>query len=174
MEEENYNNLDEIENNQNQSLKERRGTFLTVLCILSWISSGGTFLSSISTLVNGKEGIQNQIIKAEEEIELADNGFLYDLLDASIKQLYLTLENFYGIYSTSLIISALGIYSVYLMFNLKRVGFNLYVFYALIGPLVSYYFVKDVPYSFYGTILVLVFSLAFILMYKSNLNRMTN
>lgn len=157
-----------------QSLKKQRGTFLTVLCILSWVSSGGTFLSSISSLISGKQGIQNQIIDIEAQMDTVDNSFMYDMLDMTNNQLYLTLENFYPIFLSSLIISALGIYSVYLMYNLKKQGFNFYLLYALIAPVVSYYFVYDIPYSVYGLIFSLVLSTAFIFMYSKNLDIMTN
>jgi hypothetical protein len=172
MEEQTYNN--EVEFESTQSLKERRGTFLTVLCILSWISSGTTFLSSISSLFSGKQGIQNQIIDIETQLDTVDNSFMYDLLEMTNKQLYLTLENFYPIYLSSFILSALGIYSVYLMYNLKNQGFNLYIAYALLVPFVNYYFVYDIPYSVYGLIFSLIVSIAFILMYRNNMNRMTN
>jgi hypothetical protein len=172
MEEQNYNTEEQLESIQ--SIKERRGSFLTVLCVLSWISAGGTFLSSITSLISGKQGIQNQIIDIEEQLDTVDNSFMYDLLEMTKKQLYLTLENFYPIYLSSFILSALGIYSVYLMFNLKKQGFNLYVTYALIAPIVSYYFVYDIPYSVYGLVFSLVLSVAFILMYRKNLNLMTN
>ncbi len=172
MEEQNFNTLEE--DNSTLSIKERRGTFLTVLCILSWIASGGTFITSLFSLINGKEGVQNQIIDAENQLELADNELLYGVLDASIKQLYVVLENFYPIYLSSLILGGLGIFAVYLMFNLKKAGFNLYVGYAILAPVVNYYFVKDIPYSVLGTAFALIISVVFIIMYYTNLKRMTN
>ena len=82
MEEQNYNN--EVQFETTESIKERRGTFLTMLCILSWVSAGGTFLTSISTLIQGKTGIQNQIIDSEAQLDTTDNEFLYDMLDLTI------------------------------------------------------------------------------------------
>jgi len=157
-----------------QSLKEQRGTFLTVLCILTWVSSGGKFLSSISSLISGKQGVQNQIIDIEAQMDTVDNSFTYDILNMIKNQLYLTLENFYPIFLSSLILSSLGIYGVYLMYNLKKQGFNFYILYALITPVASYYFVYDIPYSIYGFVFSLVLSAAFIFMYSKNLDRMTN
>lgn len=172
MEEQNFNTLDET--NSTLSIKERRGTFLTVISILSWIASGATFITSLFTLIQGKQGVQQQIIDAENQLELIDNELLYEVLENTTQQLYLVLDNFYPIYLTNLVFAALGIYSVYLMFNLKKSGFNFYVAYAIIFPLASYYFVKDMPFAVYGLVFSLMISVVFIAMYYSNLKRMTN
>ena len=170
MEEENYNNIDEIENPQHQSLKERRGTFLTVLCILSWATSGFTFFNSLSTLFKGKKALQNEILIIEEKLEMTDNGFFYDFFQGLIDQFYIIFENFYGIYISSFLISAVGIFSIYLMFNLNKKGFYLYLVYAFLSPLVAYYFFKDSTSLITG----LIISIVFVIMYKANLKRMTN
>ncbi len=170
MEEQNFNTLDD--NNSSLSIKEGRGTFLTVISILSWVASGATFISSFFTLIKGKQGIQEQIIETENQLEMIDNELLYDILENTTQQLYLVLDNFYPIYLTNLVFAVLGIYSVYLMFNLKKMGFNLYLAYAIIFPIVSYYFAKDMSFAVYGLVFSLLISVVFIAMYYANLKRM--
>ncbi len=165
--------LESMENDPN-SMKEKRGTFLLVLCILSWISSGFSVISSLTTLVGGKKGIQDQILEMEDQLESADSEFLYSILENALIQLNATLENFFPLQLSLLVISAVGVFSVYLMFNLKKNGFGLYVLYAILSPLITFYFFRNIPESTTTLIFSLSISAVFIIMYYTNLKRMTN
>jgi hypothetical protein len=166
--------MSEFENETTElSLKEQRGIFLTVLCVLSWISTGIAIISNLATLTQGKNGVQQQILDLEAQLENTEDELAYSLIETSINTLHITLENFMAINITTLILALLGAYGVYLMFNLKKTGFYLYVAYAILSPFASYYFFKDTQFIVATLVLSLVISLVFIILYGINLKRMT-
>ncbi|MGV6861518.1 MAG: hypothetical protein ACWA41_07085 [Putridiphycobacter sp.] len=156
------------------NLKEKRGTFLLVLCILSWISSGFWTINYLSTLASGKKGVQDQILEIEDQLDSVDSELMYSILESGLFQANITLESFYASQLSLFIIYAIGILSVFLMFKLKRNGFGLYALYGILAPIIYFYFFKSLPESTSTLVFSLSISAVFIIMYYTNLKRMTN
>ena len=53
---------------ENQSIDQRRGQFLKVLCVLSWIWIGIQLFSSVVAYVGGPERLMEKKSKAEDDL----------------------------------------------------------------------------------------------------------
>jgi len=158
-------------NESNQTLKEKRGTFLLVLCILTWINSGLGISGVASTLSKGEDlmSLQIELIESTE----SGNEFFDKILASSVETLVVTLENFQIYHIGSVLVFLVGILSAYLMFKLKKIGFFLYVLYCF-GGLAFYYSIFGETSSAMLTMMLTgVMSIVFIILYGVNLKRMT-
>ncbi|HIP36219.1 MAG TPA: hypothetical protein EYG85_05140 [Crocinitomix sp.] len=167
-------NFTETEITPTPTLKEQRGSFLSVLCALTWVSTGLNAFTAIISLAGGKAKVQNTIVESEELLENTDNEIMYGVLEATIKQNYVILEVFYPFYLSTLIFAALGAYAAYLMYNLKKTGFYIYIAYSVLFSLHPYFFMNNIAYIELGVIFAFAISLLFIILYAVNLKRMTN
>ncbi|MFK8038866.1 MAG: hypothetical protein AB8B74_11285 [Crocinitomicaceae bacterium] len=153
----------------NASLDERRGTFLKVLCILSWIWMGLQLFSNVSAYFGGPEKLMEAKSDAEDAFGSAEgSGFMKSVLEQAMVVLDRTIENFYAIYLGNIIALLIGVLAVYLMFTLKKIGFFLYVLYAAIAIGVASYYIGAAT-----ALMDIIVSIAFIIMYGVNYKRMT-
>ncbi len=137
-----------MENLQNTSVQQKpqRPTFLTVLCVLSFLGSGIGIISNLSGYLNAdvqsafqqekieetKEKIDKQLDDGEEGKELADR-MLSDtsaITDPAKKK----KDALYSFFA-----NVLSLAGAVLMFRLKREGFYLYVAGILISILSPLY-----------------------------------
>ncbi len=129
-----------------------RPTFLTVLCILTWIASGLGFLAYLLLVVAA--GAMHDTLKSIPGIG--------DLVTAGIA------------YFAILMLAAGGkIFGAVQMWKLKGMGFYIYAACELIMFVVGYLAIKDIPNVGFPT-MGLVFSLLFIGLYGMNLKHMKN
>jgi len=167
---------DEVEpwnDEANMTIDDRRGTFLKVLCILSWIYIGFELFSVVFGYIGGRENVLESIsITEDAKAKITGDSFWDNIartaIDQSIVVLEKTVENFDQIYIGNFLAVVIGGMAVYLMFMLKRNGFFLYILYSLIAVGISGYYLG--VSSIQGAAFV---SLAFMIMYGVNLKRMT-
>lgn len=158
------------DNEENMSMDDRRGMFLKVLCILSWIWIGIQLFSSVIAYINGPEALFEAKSRAEDALHATseDLGFMQGVMAEALRVLDKTIEHFNAIHIGNILGFLVGIMAVYLMFSLKKTGFYLYIVYALIIAGISVYYL-----GLNSAIFDIFLSIAFIIMYGTNLKRMT-
>lgn len=154
--------------------KPVRPTFLTVLCILSFIGSGWNTIDNLISLLTftPEKGVaQLQQITSMASAGM-DSSFIQNLMSSSIEVIQTTIAHSTGIYTFLTLFSLISLAGAFMMFNLKRVGFFLYVF-AQVGQL----FVLP-AYSGWNLavmiamILTAIFALLFIILYGANYRKL--
>lgn len=166
---------DELDDFNFDDNKNQRPTFLTVLIILTWISVGTTVLGGVFSLIN----IGNSADQLEQSMAVFDSmpddnpivkGYMKDYKEFIIS----SMENMYPLNLSNIIVYLIEGFAALLMFNLKRLGFWIYLA-CQIGFLVIFY-------SFYpsGNIMTtltiisgLIFSGVFVFLYGLNLKHLT-
>ena len=116
---------------ENQTSTERP-TFLTILCILSFVGLGWAIINNLFTIAFSSTGswlysfIQGELEKALNEVSMTDPGatvFLENLFDGVLKIIsHLPLFGALG-----LVFAVVALVGVILMWGLKKTGFYLYV-----------------------------------------------
>lgn len=157
----------------------KRPSFLTLLCVLTFIYSGFSLISALNSITNGPPSTKeiriqdaelSKSIKDLKKIEGSETAInLIKKFDEFNK---LVSKNFWFFSISSLIISLLGIFAAQRMFTGFKIGFHLYIAYCLIGLLVFYVVIpaQSIPTSM--VIFSLIISALFIWMYSRNLSWM--
>ncbi len=162
---------------ENQTSQNARPTFLTVVCILSFVGLGWALINNLSTLAFSTAGrtiynlVQDNLEMALSQASASDPAaalFLEKIFD-SILKLIDVLPLFAGL---GLIFSGIALAGVILMWNLKKTGFYLYsaakamlVFLPII--LIGYNFISAMI-----SIAMLIGAALFITLYGLNLKAM--
>jgi hypothetical protein len=116
---------------ENQTQKENRPTFLTVICILSFIGLGMSVISNLMNLAFGTFSsslyplVQSGFEQALNDIDAADpaaSAFVEQIF-TSILKLFEVIPLLAGI---GLVLTAVALIGVIFMWNLKKTGFYLY------------------------------------------------
>jgi len=129
-------------------LPKKRPTFLTVLCILTFVYSGGMGLFNIYQYLTFDKDYPAKVAQIEEAIEKLedagmDSGFFYDMTVNGLFVIEKTKENLGAISFANILFAILSVLGAFLMFKLKKNGFYVYTFanlfwmlvpVALIGP----------------------------------------
>lgn len=159
------------------NIKKERPTFLTVLCIITFIVSGLWFLSSFYGAITYDELAQEEamelaLVAMDDAMAAQPNNPMGDDIMDSYKLMldeqlqYHTLINWSAVLST--LLSLIG---AYLMFTMKKIGFHVYVVSKIVGliPLTvfSMSMIVVAAYAFFG-----IFTIAFVIMYAVNLKHM--
>lgn len=112
------------DNNNNETMKERRGQFLTVICVLSFIWIGYNLIATFMMYMGGPEALQGSLQDLEKIANSSDSGdapsFVQTTLEASMLVIEKTMENFTAIHISNMVALLIGGLGVYMMFNLKR------------------------------------------------------
>lgn len=166
--------------NENIQVEEKRPTFLTVLCILTFISTGMNILTSLFQLISGpsseEELLQERVELTKAASELQDTGM--DALAQMMEQVMaMTADiqaNFYIAMTVALIAPILGLLGALKMWKGQKLGFHLYIIYNLlaIGGIYLYVSPQNIPSI--SIIFGLIFSGIFVFMYSRNLHWMKN
>lgn len=161
-------NLDlEYSNNTSE-----RPTFITVLCILSWVYVAFSVLSSLNAAFTSQEELQEQLEISRAQIEespMASNEMMQDVISFSEK----TMEHNKTTNLIGLVLMLIQGAAVYMMFKLNKMGFWIYLIVnvALIG--VTVYFV---PWPNVMSSMTIGFSslitAVFLILYSVNLKHM--
>jgi len=168
---ENMNSINNEFGADTQSMKERRGSFLLVLVILSWVTTGFGLFGTLSTYLMGESAYASQIDLLNEGTGIS---FLDNVMSEATLQLELILESFQAYHISNVIMFLLGTFSVYLMFKLKKNGFYLYILYCVLGLFIQNYFLGEVNTNGMTMITNGLISVIFIIMYAVNLKRMND
>ncbi|WP_341224859.1 hypothetical protein [uncultured Arcticibacterium sp.] len=128
----------------NQSL---RPTFLTVLCILTFIGSGSSIFSSFSNYQNaevavgvGNEALEQVMDNIEDELDSEEEANIFQKIMGSVTD-GLTVENVKNIALANGISAILTLIGAILMWGLDKKGFWLYIFgtiVAIVAPIMIY------------------------------------
>ena len=163
-----------IENNSS-----KRPSFLTLLCVLTFIYSGISLLGALNDIKNGapsskeiriQDAELSKSIKDLKKIEGSETAI--DLIKKYDEFNKLTTKNFWFFSISNLVISLLGIIAAQRMLTGFKIGFHLYIAYCLIGLLVFYVVIpaQSIPTSM--VVFSLIISALFIWMYSKNLSWM--
>jgi hypothetical protein len=156
---------------------KKRPTFLTVLCILSFIGSGGFgLLNSLYTYVTFESSYPTKIEQATEGLEQMEeagmeSGFFYSLTENGIIQLNALSENLEMITGVNCLFAILSLLGIFMMFKLKKNGFYLYLManlFWLLVPLALIDFDAMLSLTIIGAIITTIFAI----MYAVNLKHM--
>ena len=159
-----------------QNLKPtQRPTFLTVLCILSFVWIGISTIGGLATTLGGpaseEEMLQAKVdlVKSADEMRtLGMDGFA-EMFEKIQRMAESTNANFYAVSIISIIVLLTGLYGVILMWKGRKLGFHLYIVYNLLTIIQLYFFVSPADIPSFVVIWNSILSGIFVLMYSRNL-----
>ena len=151
-----------------------RPTFLTVLCILTFIGSGWGLINNLFQLaIFTPERLVAQIqqITTMAGAE-AQPSWVSSLMTSSLEVLQTTIMHGKAIYSLAALCSAVSLIGAFIMYKLKRNGFYLYVI-AQIGQ----WFILPVYSGWNSVVLISMamsgfWALVFIILYALNYSKL--
>ena len=156
---------------------KKRPTFITVLCILSLIGSGGFGLLQplyqYATFDKTYPEKVEQIEMGIEQMEDAgmDSGTFYDMAVNGLIALEKTKENLAPMTATNVLFAIFSLIGIFLMFKLKKDGFYLYTVANLFWMLVPLYFIgPEIGMMMLG--FGAFITILFIILYAVNLKHM--
>ena len=151
----------------------KRPVFLTVLCILTFVSCGITLLTSIYGIAVSSN--TDELFKMAGSMPQSGNKMFDGIANVAAEYSKWTTISYYLAFGNCVLCFAGSL----LMWKLRKPGFFIYTF-GQILPFISlfglYTVVKDVP--FLGVVTILsgifgaLFSIAFVIMYGVNLKHM--
>lgn len=157
--------------------KMKRPTFLTVLCILTFIGSGWGVLSQLFSLFTA--GMVDSNVQMEQYSNMVENmensgtaSFLSGFLSSTQEVLQATMMHAKEIAIISLILSVFSLCGAILMFNLKRIGFYFYTVAQILMLFVTPYFAGFSMIVITGMIFSAIFAVLFIILYSLNFKYM--
>ncbi len=160
--------------------KPKRPTFLLVLCILSFIYIGLSWISTLASIISGplNDGQLNvqrvEIAKALEPLKNSGESSIAETLNTLIRMTEGINENFYAFNLVYIVVIALGFISVLFMFQGKKLGFHLYIGYGLFNILRYYLFLPAADIISFLIVWELFFASLFTILYSRNLHWMDN
>jgi len=161
------------ENEPELTVKQRRGEFLFILCVLSWASQFSTLTSSLMMIFNGEKMFQDQaIMMSELEGKSSGSEFLDGMLETSMELMDVMASNIMEISLLNMGVVLLGALGVYLMYSLKKAGFIIYLIYCFAELYVINRFFGELSTSIFMIGSTALFSVVFIVLYGVNLKRM--
>lgn len=159
----------------------KRPMFLTVLCILTFVSCGLTFVTDVYGLLTAKQQQESleKSLKVMDQLQSNDEmpEMFGSMTNGVAKMAEWTTTAHYLSLGNVLICLA----GALLMWRLRKMGYFIYIFGQLL-PFVSlvgiYSVVQDVPLLGFsmiiGGVFIAIFAIAFIIMYGVNLKHMRN
>jgi hypothetical protein len=154
----------------------KRPTFLKVLCILTFISTGLAAIGVLIQLMSGKmspEQLEAFKVKNAEQIALFNEwgwDFLVELTEQSEPMMMDVQANFYLVVAIGAITTFLGLFGALQMWKGRKIGFHLYIVYNLISISSVYTYTSPANVPMESLIIGLIISGGFIFMYSRNLH----
>ena len=150
----------------------KRPTFLTVLCILTFVVSGYHIIMAVIDLFSSKsfdpaqwQDISNQMAEAMSGADSSSQEVANQMMEALSSMMQAGIDNALTLGITALVASGLSILGAYWMFNLKKIGYYTYIAAKVIGiiiPLIIFG-VNILTIMMYGFITVI--AVLFIVLY---------
>jgi len=146
--------------NLNATVGEKRPTFLTVLCILSFVAAGFSIIGlaigsaakgvveSSGTTLHNLEGMEGMTAVQQEAIDQAAAAFSWPSMIGAV------------------VLTLIGLFGVIKMWKLQKQGYYIYTATAVVGLILPV--VLGAGFSAFG----LVITAAFVIMYGLNLKYM--
>lgn len=157
---------------------KKRPNFLTVLCIITFIWSGGVMLLygayDYFTFPTKYDANMEQIQKAVENLEEAgmDSGYMYENAVFSMEQMKIKKDNLLPMTGINFLFAILCLLGAFLMFKQKKNGFYLYTFASVFWLLVPLYYFDFATPNLVQVGIGAFFSFLFIILYAVNLKHM--
>ena len=161
---------------ENKPQAETRHKGLLVLCILSWINLGFSFISVLVQFITGpraQEALTQEkvdLLSNAEQMRELDFDALADFFEKTAEMGTILNENHYLYAFITLLVVILGTAAVYMMYMATKVGFHLYIIYSLLGIGSIYLFIAPSQIPSMIPIMGLVISGIFILLYSRHLS----
>jgi len=157
-------------------LPKKRPTFLTVICILSFIGSGAGLLFSAYNYITFEKTYPKQIEQFTEAVEMmedsgTDSGYFYNSAVNKLVELDAMSKNLDMITGANCLFAILSLLGVFMMFKLMKNGFYLYTFANLFWLLIPLALI-DFDAMLTNTMIGGAFIILFIIMYAVNLKHM--
>lgn len=150
----------------------KRPTFLTVLCILSFIGIAASLFNAIKTIL-----VPEKIIAKAEQAQLmmeemgSQSGFLGQL--SQLGQMHpAVLDNLVLLSIVSLVLSLVLLFGIIKMWTLRKMGYYVYVSVKVLGFIIPYIIIRENFLSGIALVISVFFTLLFILFYGLNLKAM--
>lgn len=162
---------------ENEQRPSRPG-FLTVLCILSFITVGLNVILLVVQLFGGKPSeeamLQERVELTAQITEMEDLGMnsLAGFLEQALALAEEVNQNFFLAMSVSLITYLVGLFGVLKMWKGHKLGFHLYIIYCLMAVGGIYLYVSPSNVPSIGVIVNMILSGIFVFMYSRNLHWM--
>ncbi|NOQ75190.1 MAG: hypothetical protein GQ574_24465 [Crocinitomix sp.] len=157
-------------------MEKARSNGLTALCILSWVWMVIAIWNSFTELNTGRlteADIRAQkIILIESQTPEAIEAAPW-MIEDSVTMLNISSENFTAMVVINFVALIIGLIGVFMMFQLRKLGFHLYIIYSLISVGYWVYYFHGLTF---GTILItisVVFSMLFVILYGTQLKKMS-
>jgi len=157
---------------------EKRPSFLTAICVLSFITIGSNLIFGFIGLFSGpqsdEELLQAKVDLAKTSSELKTAGLepWVDVLDQLDRMTVEINDSFYLASILGLIVALIGLFGVLKMWQGMKMGFHLYIIYSLISVVSVYLYVSPANIPSFVIIFNLLISGLFIFMYSRNLHWM--
>lgn len=153
----------------------KRPTFLTVLCILTFVFAGFATLSFLLKLANGQPDfglIEPELAKIQAQAnqmrDMGNPGFAH-MFEKLINQQHIIFGKYMMYHLSHLIMFATGLVGALLMFRGKKIGFHMYIIYSILYTFLEYIFFSPENIVWFTSISGLIISGGFVLMYSRNL-----
>lgn len=162
--------------NTNPAAPAARPTLLTVVCIIAFLLGAWGVISGVQTLTQDPAEV---VAKAQADLEqamadLGDNadGMAGRILESGLEITQRAAGNAVPIGAAGIILSLLSLYGVWLMWNLRKNGFWLYVLAAVGGLVVPLVFLGGSMLALFSVGFGAFISLIFIILFAVNLKHM--
>ncbi|MFB0998559.1 MAG: hypothetical protein QMC28_07675 [Flavobacteriales bacterium] len=158
------------------NIENERPTFLTVLAIITFVVSGflliyATFQLLTYSEIEQREAIELMVGQMEETTTNETAEIMGDMTSSIQLMAEENIENHTLFSSISLISILLSLFGAFMMFNMKKTGFHLYLGSKIIGLIpLMFYTLSGLVVGYY--ILFGFFTLAFVIMYAVNLKHL--
>jgi len=168
--------MTEIDNSQFE--EEKRPVFLKVLCILTFISTGGSVLMSMLRLSTGPytyDEMLDQKVRMQESIadfEKVGADYWVEYMQSVLRFSEQANNSHNLVMFLSLLVASVGFIGCLMMWRGQKLGFHLYIIYNIVGILSVYSYASLNNVHSLNTIISVVVALLFILMYSRNLKWM--
>ena len=169
--------MDTLDNINDENAQRPR--FLTVLCILTFISTGMSLVSGLYNLVFVGKQSDEQMLDSKVQLtksisdmkEMGMTGFA-EMMEKINRMTIEINENFYLASAISLITVGIGLFGAIKMWKGFKLGFHLYIVYNLlvVGAIYLYVSPQNIPSIVVITNIIL--SSIFVFMYSRNLKWM--
>ncbi len=157
----------------------KRPTFLTVLCILSFIGGAWGVIGGIINMAAGNDSAAVAEMSAEmdqAQAELGDDAasqIAGDMMNAAGDFAVKAAENAKSIGIANIVLSLLSLAGVWMMWNLKKTGFYVYTVATICGLAVPLIFLGVNLMSMLSVGIGGLFGVLFIILYGVNLKHMS-
>jgi len=156
--------------------EEKRPTFLTVLCILTFINIGINLLTLLFQLAVGPTSEEEmlaervELTKATSQLEDAGMDGFAGMMDQLMAMTAEIQESFYLAMIVSLVTYLIGLFGALKMFQGQKIGFHLYIIYSLLAVGGVYLYISPQNIPSISIIFGLILSGIFVFMYSRNLS----